>query len=224
MRTTAGKVKNLSIVLFAICVASCTPPAGDYPPGIPTETPGIVLNPVTGKKIDVKGLRPGSLVKDPNTGHNFRVPPATYKPSSQPSQGSVASASSTGKSISIKGVTYEILAERQGINPFISDGRKYNYKLVKNPRLSGYEYKTQLSKEKFMNGRFLSHDWLTAHDGGILVFLDAKPIAKVLQREEAGKFVKNPWTGKIMEVTGLASGKVAKDPKRIDGLQSFVLP
>lgn len=52
-----------------------TPGGSDYPYAEPTSTRGEVLSPYTPYNvIDVRGLRSGSLAKDPSCGKIFRIP------------------------------------------------------------------------------------------------------------------------------------------------------
>ncbi len=49
-----------------------------YPVGIITDTPGILISPFPpGRKLDVTGLKPGSLAMDPSVEKIFRIPSST---------------------------------------------------------------------------------------------------------------------------------------------------
>jgi hypothetical protein len=51
------------------------PPAGGYPWGRRSGTPGLVYSPYPPHRlIDVRGIPPGEMVKDPSTGGIFRNP------------------------------------------------------------------------------------------------------------------------------------------------------
>ncbi len=71
--------------LLAICLFGCDmlpvdaqDKSGKYPEGIPTDTPGILISPFPpGRKIDVTGLKPGSLAMDPSVEKIFRIPSTT---------------------------------------------------------------------------------------------------------------------------------------------------
>jgi len=50
------------------------PPAGGYPFGKPTGRPGVFLSPYTGRSYDLRGVPPGGLTRDVDTGQLFRRP------------------------------------------------------------------------------------------------------------------------------------------------------
>ena len=50
------------------------PPAGGYPYGKSTGTPGMYRSPYTGRVYDLRGVPPGGLTRDVDTGQLFRRP------------------------------------------------------------------------------------------------------------------------------------------------------
>jgi hypothetical protein len=50
------------------------PPAGGYPFGRRTDRPGVFLSPYTGRSYDLRGVPPGGLTRDVDTGQLFRRP------------------------------------------------------------------------------------------------------------------------------------------------------
>ena len=50
------------------------PPAGGYPFAKPTGRPGMFLSPYTGRSYDLRGVPPGGLTRDVDTGQLFRRP------------------------------------------------------------------------------------------------------------------------------------------------------
>lgn len=50
------------------------PPAGGYPFARPTGRPGMFLSPYTGRSYDLRGVPPGGLTRDVDTGQLFRRP------------------------------------------------------------------------------------------------------------------------------------------------------
>jgi hypothetical protein len=50
------------------------PPPGGYPYGRRTGHPGIFLSPYTGRSYDLRGVPPGGLTRDVDTGQLFRRP------------------------------------------------------------------------------------------------------------------------------------------------------
>lgn len=66
--------------LFFAATAQSQDASGKYPLAIPTKTPGILISPFPpGRKIDVTGLKPGSLAMDPSVEKIFRIPPTSPK-------------------------------------------------------------------------------------------------------------------------------------------------
>lgn len=50
------------------------PPAGGYPFAKRTDRPGMFLSPYTGRSYDLRGVPPGGLTRDVDTGQLFRRP------------------------------------------------------------------------------------------------------------------------------------------------------
>jgi hypothetical protein len=50
------------------------PPEGGYPFAKPTNRPGMFLSPYTGRSYDLRGVPPGGLTRDVDTGQLFRRP------------------------------------------------------------------------------------------------------------------------------------------------------
>lgn len=50
------------------------PPEGGYPFAKPTGRPGMFLSPYTGRSYDLRGVPPGGLTRDVDTGQLFRRP------------------------------------------------------------------------------------------------------------------------------------------------------
>jgi hypothetical protein len=50
------------------------PPPGGYPFARPTGRPGTFLSPYTGRSYDLRGVPPGGLTRDVDTGQLFRRP------------------------------------------------------------------------------------------------------------------------------------------------------
>ncbi|HST31697.1 MAG TPA: glycine zipper domain-containing protein [Chthoniobacterales bacterium] len=50
------------------------PPPGGYPFGRPTGRRGVFLSPYTGRSYDLRGVPPGGLTRDVDTGQLFRRP------------------------------------------------------------------------------------------------------------------------------------------------------
>jgi hypothetical protein len=50
------------------------PPPGGYPFAKPTGRPGIFVSPYTGRTYDLRGVPPGGLTRDVDTGQLFRRP------------------------------------------------------------------------------------------------------------------------------------------------------
>jgi hypothetical protein len=50
------------------------PPAGGYPFAKPTGSPGVFRSPYTGRTYDLRGVPPGGLTRDVDTGQLFRRP------------------------------------------------------------------------------------------------------------------------------------------------------
>ena len=50
------------------------PPQGGYPFAKPTGRPGMFLSPYTGRSYDLRGVPPGGLTRDVDTGQLFRRP------------------------------------------------------------------------------------------------------------------------------------------------------
>ena len=123
-----------------------------------------------------------------------------------------------------RGNTYEILATRKGVGPPPSDGVEWNYILVKNPRLPGLSYGAYRSEKDFSEITHRSSDYAGTSDGRTLVFLDAKPVAELATVEGEGRFIRSPWTNKILDITGIGSGMVIKDPEDSDPLRQMLAP
>jgi len=73
----------LSVAIFSVflsMVATAEDEQTEYPFGIPTDQPGILISPFPpGRKLDVTGLKPGSLAMDPSVEKVFRIPLTTPK-------------------------------------------------------------------------------------------------------------------------------------------------
>src|SRR5438105_4266603 len=50
------------------------PPPGGYPFARPSERPGMFFSPYTGRSYDLRGVPPGGLTRDVDTGQLFRRP------------------------------------------------------------------------------------------------------------------------------------------------------
>jgi hypothetical protein len=67
------------------------PPSTDYKLAVPVPgKPGYVFNPFTNNPVDVRGIPPGTLVRDPqdpDRDHKFRIPAAAVQPADEGGNG-----------------------------------------------------------------------------------------------------------------------------------------
>jgi hypothetical protein len=71
--------------------APMPPPPPDYKAAVPVPgKPGYVFNPFTNNSVDVRGIPPGTLVRDPqdpDSDHKFRIPAAAAEPADEGGNG-----------------------------------------------------------------------------------------------------------------------------------------
>lgn len=73
--STKSYLSVIALFLFSSFITDAQDATGEYPVGIPTDKPGILISPFPpGRKLDVTGLKPGSLAMDPSVEKIFRIP------------------------------------------------------------------------------------------------------------------------------------------------------
>ena len=77
--TTFFRLSLIACLIFpGLATVKAQNSTDKYPLGIPTDKPGILISPFPpGRKLDVTGLKPGSLAMDPSVEKIFRIPPTT---------------------------------------------------------------------------------------------------------------------------------------------------